>query len=214
MHLSDAPIAHQFTGAAKMRIGALLAAGLEHASVLFYRVAHGPPLRNRERKGLLAINVFARFTRFDHGNGVPMVGRGDFNGVYVGAGQQGAKIFVRVAAFIRPCRDLLLVFLIHKAAGRFAPAHAVVPVACAFPVHVAHGHHLNALVFEKLAQIADALIARADHAQRNAVARRNVPIQTKSGGGDNGGKPVPRCRAFHSARSFVRLRCCLRNHIA
>ena len=205
MHLADASIAHQLTGAAEVRIGTLLAAGLEHAPIFFDRVAHGAAFRDRERERFLTVDVFAYLAGLDDGKGVPVIGRGDLHRIYVGASQQIAEVLVGSAGFGRAGGYLLRIFLVHQPAGRFASAEGVVPVARAFPVHVAHGHHLHALVFEELAQVADALVARADHAQRDPIAGRDLAVKPESRGRDNGGKAV---------RRRVLRRRCVQYHVA
>src|SRR5207244_4133987 len=73
--ITDAAIAHQFAGSAKVGVGTLLAAGLKDAFVFLDSVAHGPAFGDGQCQGFLTINVLAGLTGRDDGDGVPVIGR-------------------------------------------------------------------------------------------------------------------------------------------
>ena len=107
---------------------------------------------------------------------MPVVGRGDFYSVNVAPFQQFAEVGVRIAAFVFARWVLFGIKGVHHAAGRFAPRYPAIPVARAFPVHVAYGDYLYPLVAQKVARISGSLIARADDAQCYAIGRRYMPV--------------------------------------
>src|SRR5262249_8986938 len=83
LDLADAAAAHQLAGGAELVAGALLAAGLEDAVVLAGRLDHGAGLADGQRQRLLAVDVLAGLARLDSRDGVPVVRRGDDDGVDV-----------------------------------------------------------------------------------------------------------------------------------
>ena len=72
---------------------ALAAAGND-AAVAARRLDHQRAFAQRERLGLLAVDVLAVAAGLDDHDGVPVVGRGDMHGVDVGPSQQLAEVVV------------------------------------------------------------------------------------------------------------------------
>ena len=147
---------------------ALAAAG-DDAAVTPGRVDHQRPFAQRQRFGLLAVDVFAVAACFDHHDRVPVVGRGNVHGVDVGAGQQLAKIVVGLA--VVDCHN----------ARRSSPLTAVAD----FFAHVAHGHVLHVFAAEVAPLIAAAHIADADPAHHDAVAGRRPLVVAQRRRGDD-----------------------------
>ncbi|OQB99883.1 MAG: hypothetical protein BWX80_03536 [Candidatus Hydrogenedentes bacterium ADurb.Bin101] len=71
-----------------------MAAGLKYATVASYGVHHGAALGNGVGKGFFTVDVLARLRRGDADDGVPMVGRGNHDGVDIVARQHLAEIMV------------------------------------------------------------------------------------------------------------------------
>src|SRR5205823_4380221 len=96
LHLADAAVADELAGPAEAaaELAPLLAAGLEDDLVLADRVHDLPPLGDGHGQRLLAIDVLAGPGRQDAGDGVPVVRRGDDDGVDVRAGEQVAEVIV------------------------------------------------------------------------------------------------------------------------
>ena len=169
----------------KFDIGALLAAALEDALVLLDRVAHGPALGDGQRQRLLAIDVLAGLRRQDDGHGVPVVRRADQDGVDVLAIEQFAEIDEGVAALVLARLLVGGVMLLDETPGRFTAGDGAIPVAGAFAVDVADGHDLHAVIAEEAAHVVEALIAGADDAEIDALARGRLALQAEGRGGDD-----------------------------
>src|SRR6185369_5868333 len=101
--------------------------------------------------------------RFDDGNGVPVVRRGDAHGVEVLAGDKLAEIIVNRAAFVAG-RVLLLVEVLH----------GLLAVLAARGVHFANRHNLHFRVVKEAAQQSAALGADADEAHHDPVIGSGV----------------------------------------
>ena len=90
LHLPDPAVADQLARAVELRPGieaALLRTDLEDASRFRHRVRHLAPLRDRQRRGLLQVDMFARLDRVYGQNGVLVVGRRDDDRIDILAGQ-------------------------------------------------------------------------------------------------------------------------------
>ena len=72
----------------ELRPRPLLVADLEDAARLVDLVAERPTLRNRQRGGLLQVDVLARADGVDRDQGVPVIGRADDDGVDILVGEQ------------------------------------------------------------------------------------------------------------------------------
>jgi hypothetical protein len=81
--IAYAPVSYQLTSTVKLLPGTLLGADLENAIGRPNRIAKRAPFRNRERSGLLQINVFPGANCIHGNNGVLVVGGRDDNRVYV-----------------------------------------------------------------------------------------------------------------------------------
>src|SRR5262249_42933529 len=77
---------------------------------------------------------------------------------------------------------LLGVAILDEALARFAAGNGAVPVAGALAVHVADGDNLHAIIAEEAAHVVEALVAGADHAEVNALARRGLLVEAEGGG--------------------------------
>src|SRR5205823_10426326 len=94
---ADPTVAHELTGQSIARIRPLLAARLEDAVVFPRSLSHRLSLLNRQREGLLAIDVAAGLHRGDRRQCVPVIDSADRHGVKLLLGQQLAKIVVGMA---------------------------------------------------------------------------------------------------------------------
>jgi hypothetical protein len=142
-------------------LGALLAAGLEDDVVVARRLHHGARFGDRQGQRLLAIDVLARPRRQNRGNRVPVIGRGDDDGIYVAAGQQFAEIDILSAATIRAGLALLSVGAMDTFDG----------ILAADAMNIANGDDLHAAIAKKPAQVAPPHHADADEAEIDAVVR-------------------------------------------
>ena len=70
--------------------------------------------------------------------------------------------------------------LLDQPPGGLATADLAVPVAGALAVDVADGDDLDPLVPEERADVVEALVARADHAQGDPVAGRDRPPRARA----------------------------------
>jgi len=106
---------------------------------------------------------------FRHNERMPMVRRGDVHRVDIVAGQQFAKIIVGGAV-------LALVTLVHL--GLF-------PIAD-IPANIAHRQVLHIRAAEETAKVPASLVAEADPAHADALARRNGAVPAQGAGRDEG----------------------------
>ena len=165
-HVADVPAADQFAGAAEVVRRALLAAGLEDASVAPHRVDYRPRFADRQCQRLLAVNVLAGLGRLDRDDRVPVVGRGDDHRVDVVAGQQLAEVIVDSAIIGRAAALLLAVMVVDSFAGRFAPCR----------IDFAYGQDLDLAVSQVAFQMSAAHAAHADETERDPVIGRSELI--------------------------------------
>ena len=105
---------------------------------------------------------------------VPVVRRADLDGVDIAPAQDLAEVAPGVAAAVGAVAAILGVVLLDQPPGRLAAADLALPVAGALAVDVADGDDLHALVAQERIDVVEALVARADHAQRDAVAGGDV----------------------------------------
>ena len=139
---------------------ALAAAGY-HAAIAASRLDHQRTFAERARFGLLAVNVLAGTTGFDHVDRVPMVGRGDVYRVDVFAGQQFAEVVVRLAIRVA-------VLVVDLVLGAIADVAA----------DVADGHVLNVIAAKEGTLVAASHVADADTAHDDSFARRGTVVGT------------------------------------
>ena len=120
-------------------------------------------LGNVVRQRLLAIDVLARLRGQDAGDRVPMVRRGNHDGVDVFAFDDLAEVRIRVAALVLG----LLVGPVTFLDNLFGVVHSL-------GNDIAHGHDLDILHAEKTAQVSPAHRADADEAQREPIVRGDL----------------------------------------
>ncbi len=163
LQLADVTIENQLATQAEVPVRALHAARLKDSPVPSDRIDHGPGLGNRLRERLFAIDVLARLGGPDHCNRMPVVGRGYHHRVDIVSSQQIAKIAISIAAFIQTAFLASVVIFDDLLA------------ACELElVHVAGGEDLGPRRIQKRSHQMLALLARADKAQRNPLARRTA----------------------------------------
>ena len=144
-------------------VGPLLAAGLEDALVLARRVDAPLALGERERERLLAVDVLARLARLDRRDRVPVLRRGDADGVDVLARDQLAEVGVRVAA--------LVVGLL----AEYAFSTRLLACSRRVRVHLADRQRLHVAEPEQLGQVVVVgHLAAADEADGDPLAGRFV----------------------------------------
>jgi hypothetical protein len=112
---------------------AVLGAGLEHPPISADRLDHLASFPDGYRNGFFAVDVFAGLCRVDRLQRVPVVGRGDHDGVDVGSKEQLAVIVVRCAAFVRAAGAPLGIAFFHAALGVLSPQ----------AIDIANGQDLN-----------------------------------------------------------------------
>ena len=91
---ADAAVSHELARQPEPLGAALLHAGLQHGPVLAHGLDHVPTLLDRQRQGLLGVDVLAGPRRGDVDQGVPVVRRGVDYGVDVLALEEPAEIRV------------------------------------------------------------------------------------------------------------------------
>ena len=195
LDLADDAVADQLAGDAEFLRRPLHRAGLEDAFVRPDGLHHLARLDDRLAQRLLAVDVFARLGRGDGDVGVPMVGRGDDDGVDVFPGKQLAEVVVGVAALER--RVVLLGVEV---------VDALLGVIAASAVDVAHGDDLRLRFAEEPAHQPARLDADADEAERDAAVRLrrrrpNAGRQDERGAGRSGGleegTTIETCERLH-----------------
>ena len=92
---TDAAVAHEGAGETEDAGGALLGAELEDAFVAVDFFAQGPIFGEVEAHGFFEVDVFAGADGGQGGEDMPVIGRGDEDGVEVFAGEQLAEVVVR-----------------------------------------------------------------------------------------------------------------------
>ena len=139
VEFAEAAVADHFAGFAEAGVGALLAAGLEDAVVFGDGGDHGAAFGDREGAGFFAVDIPAGADGLDGGDGVPVVGKGDEDGVDIGASEDVAEVFVGGAAFVGAGALFAGVVPFDEVAGGFAAGKGTVPVAGGLAVDVADG---------------------------------------------------------------------------
>src|SRR5262249_53064014 len=117
----------------------------------------------------------------------PVVRRADQDCVDVLASKQVAEVVVGIAALVLAGLALLGVVLVDQAAGRLAAGHSPIPIAGPLLVDIADGYHPDPGVAEKAAQVVEPLVACANDAQGDALARGRLVGRTEAGGGNDQG---------------------------
>ncbi len=180
--------------------------GLEHNLRLLDRVAHHATVGDREREGLLTVDVFLCLARRDHHESVPVVRSADLDGVDVFTVEDFAEIGTGVASVIRLRSGFLGVMLVDQSPRRLAAADLAVPIAGALAVGVADGDQLYAVVAEERLDVVETLITGADHRQRNPIAGCGSTRQPQRTTGDDRGKrhTCRRCKGGLTQESAAR----------
>ena len=162
LQLADAAVADELGRVAELRRRTLLAADLEDAAAALDGVAERAALGDRERGGLLQVDVLAGLDGRDRRQRVPVVGRADHDGVHVLAREQVAVVAVGPHALVRLARLLRVVAVDQR-----------LRVLDTAAVEVAHGQDPRLLVLPDSGQVVAARdAAGADRADGDAVARR------------------------------------------
>jgi hypothetical protein len=160
LHLTDPPAADKLTGLSEVPedIGALLASGLQHPFVLAHRLHTPFGFSQGQGQRFLAIDVFARLTGLDDGDGVPVLRRDDHHRVDVFAGQKVPEIVVSVTLFGSPF--VFSVGLLHSLLRPFAPGR----------VDIAHGQGLHIAEPQQGGQVEiERHLAAADKSHRDPL---------------------------------------------
>ena len=163
-HRADDAVTHQFAGRAKFAHGPLHAANLENSIIGAGGLHHRPAFQHGMRHGFLAINILARPGRRDGHERMPMIRRGNDDGINILPRQQIAEILVGVAAFIRAPVGVFGVGGFHRLFRQIQPG----------AVHIAYRQHADVLAREAGMHQAVTLLADADEAERDLFARGAV----------------------------------------
>ena len=159
-HRADHAVAHQFAGGAKFAHGTLHAADLENSIVGAHGLHHRPAFQHGMRHGFLAVNILAGPGRRNGHERVPMIRRGDDDGINILPRQQIAEILVGVAAFVGAGIGVLGVGGFHGLFRQLQPG----------AVHIAHGEHADVLARETGVHQAVTLLADTDEAEGDLFA--------------------------------------------
>ena len=158
LDLTDQSIQDDFGGHAESGVRALLGSGLEDrltfGDLFVKRLAFGKQVGD----WFFAVNVFSRAERGQRGDGVPVIGGADHDGIDVVAFAKLAEIAVNVAALEAAALLLLGV----------AGVDLVLGLVGALRVRVAHGDSLDFLAIEHAIEHAGALAAAADKADSHS----------------------------------------------
>jgi len=173
---SDAAVADKFARLAELSAGPLLAARLEDRRVPPDRLGHEVGPADGQRQRLLAVDVLAATGRLDGAQGVPVVGHGDEHRLDVVPGEHLAVVHVAlaVAAAVRGVDEV--------------DRHVAELL-----VDLRDAEDPDLAVLDQAAQVVLALLADADEAHRDAVARgraasaQDVGCQHGRGGRGQGG---------------------------
>ncbi len=190
-HLSDPPVADQFAGPSVIGAGTIMAAGLQHTPVLADRLDHRLTLSHRESQRLLTVDVLSGAAGHHGDQCVPMIGHHTHYGINIFPRQHVAEIFIRITAAEHPRRLPCRVECVDLLLSRLAAEKLVsTAVAVAGGVHVANGQHLAVVMTKKRRQVDRALVAAADQADVNPIARRRNPQDRRR---HNRGSPEDTC---------------------
>ena len=171
-------------------------ADLDDPVVLPRRLDHRPALDDRHRQRLLDVDVLARVAGGDHLDGVPVVGRGDHDGVDILAIEDRAEILDAgdVPFDLRHLGDAI------AQAGEPRVEPIVSPVEVRL-VDVAERHDLGIRMRQEALQELAAAIAHADEAQPDPF------VGPEPRGPAPGSRPSPRSRrataVFENARRSI-----------
>ena len=171
LELADAAVADKGAGEPKDARGALLGAELKNAFLAMDFLSQGPVFGEVEAHGLFEIDILAGADGGQGGEHVPVIGRGDENGVNVLTSEQLAEVGVGGAVFV-------LVVLIDAVAGLFEVLFH----------DVADGDDPGVFLVQEIAHVPLPLRADADAADDNAAAGRDVAGPAKRGGGRKRGQ--------------------------
>ena len=157
-------MANELADLANSRNRAVLSAGLKDSAPAAHGLDDAPALVNVERNGLFAIDIFARFDGIDAHEGMPVIGRGDHDGVDVIARQQFPVIIVSGASLAPPVAAVNGV-------------HLPLALLAARPIDVANREKLHRRVVHEPAQMPAAHRAPADqpHLDARHWAARHEP---------------------------------------
>ncbi len=125
-------------------VGTTLGADLHDPIVLLRRLDQFPPFPNVVRNGLFDVHILAGLTRPDRDQGMPVIGRGDHDGINVCLLQQFAHVDIGVDCF--------------TAGGEFLD-FAIQNVL----IHIAQGHHPDALQFPEFLDVIGPLASHPHH---------------------------------------------------
>ncbi len=165
---------------ADVRLVALLRPHLHDPAIAPGGSHHCLSLIDEEVKGLLAVDVLARLAGHDGGEGVPMVRRGDHDGVYVVAVQHVAEVPVDIGT--PACR-------LHNPRRALGPAE----------MHVANRHDAATGIAGEAIEVAAAHASQSDVADPN----RGVGAGHLGPGGSVGpGRARDRCPCSESLQEI------------
>lgn len=155
---ADAALAYEVNGLAEAAVvfGALLAAGLKDDAVLADRFDGEAAFGEGERERFFAVDVFLRRGGIEDHVDVPVVGRGDDDGVDIRAGEEFVVVFGGGDAGSR-ARGVGVV----RVGGGFG-------VGAAGGIDIAHTDDLNARVLKGPIEVAAILDSHADEAEAQA----------------------------------------------
>ena len=169
------PAVHQFRRLQEIAAGALHGARLHDALVFAGGLHHLGAFFDIDAGGLFDVDVLAGFAGFDGHVGVPVVGRGDADGVEGFIGDDVAEIFDEFGFEASAARGGLGAFEVRL-------------------VDIAKGGGLDFRDLHGIAEVAGAHGAEADEADGDAVIRA-FDAAGEEGGGEGGGG---RCEDFPS----------------
>ena len=181
LDLADDAVADDFAGDAEfLVVRALLGAGLEDLLAAAHGFDEREGLMDVVRERLLAVHVLAGVDRGDGGDGVPVVRRGDDDGVDVLVGDEFAEVGVGRATLEGGLLVLAVAFF-----------DGLLGVFAAVGVHVADAHDLDFLAAEEVLQVATVHFTHADEAEIQALVRSGLSAPDAGGedewGGDRSG---------------------------
>ena len=168
MHFTDTTVVDELGRVVEIVDRALPASGLPDPAVALDRVAHRPAFPQVMREGLFAVDVEARPGGVDRDDRMPVIRRGDRNGIEPGMADQFLEIGIGDAI-------LIAVFEVDDLTGLLE----------ALAVDVADRHDLDIVPAEEAAEIAHPHVAHPDRPEHDAVGGRGC---AEDGGRHDGGK--------------------------
>ena len=157
--LADDAVAYEFAGHTELFAGTLLGAGLQDALIATHGVDEGERLVDVVGERLFTIDVFASIQCSDGDEGVPMVRRGDDDGVDVLALQQLAEVGIGFTTFEAGIFVLAIAFF-DSLFGEFS----------AVGIDVADGHDLDFFAAQEAAEVTAVHFTHADESECEALA--------------------------------------------